>query len=157
MTVTTRGASRQTAPQDVVRARPVRHKRLSGAIVFSICAAMLAAVGMLYLMQTSHVASLGYELSSLQAEHGRASVANQRLEAEVAELQGLDRAERTARNVLDMEPMVSYAYLDVERPAQSDLPLPETPAGDRRGAVQRVWDRLFGVGVAADGETDPRP
>jgi hypothetical protein len=93
----------------------------------------------------------------LQAQQGRESVANQRLEAEIAELQGLDRAERTARNVLGMEPMESYVFLDVQRPAQRVLPLPETPAGDERSAVERVWDRLFGVGVAADGEPDSQP
>jgi len=154
MTVATRHERRPAARQDVVRARPVRHKRINGAIVFAICAALIAVVGMLYLMQTSHIASLGYELSRLQAEQGRESVVNQRLAAEVAELQSLDRAERTARNVLGMQPMASYVYLDVEQPAQTELPLPEAPAGDERGAFERVWDRLFGVGIAVDGEPE---
>lgn len=117
-------------------------------MVFALCAAVIAAVGMLYLMQTSNVASLGYELSRLQSVQSRESLTNQELAAEIAELQSLDRAEQTARDRFSMQPMESFVYLDVAVPAELDLPAPEPPAGDERGRLERVWDRLMGSGSA---------
>lgn len=151
MTTTTPRVRSQTATK-TVQARPAKQRRLSGALVFALCAALIAAVGMLYLMQTSHVASLGYELSRLQAEQSRESLTNQQLAAEIAELQSLDRAESTARNALGMQPMEEFAYLNVSVPAELELPRPEPSGGDERGLVERTWDRLMGSGSARDGQ-----
>ncbi len=45
---------------------------------------------MLYLLQTNHVANLGYEMSELQAEREAALVEQQELSAQIASRQALN-------------------------------------------------------------------
>ena len=150
MTVSTR--SRQS-PAGIKRAQPSHlssnptppePRRLPGAVVFLITAALVGAVGMLYLLQTNHVANLGYEMSELQAEREAALVEQQELSAQIAEKQSLLVVESTARQELGMRPIDNYVFIDVEIPAPRTGPLTEPKADDQPSVLDRFWGRITG-------------
>jgi cell division protein FtsL len=124
---------------------------MNGAIVFLIAAMMIAAVGMLYLLQTNHIARLGYEMSDLQAQREAALVEQQKLEAQIAEREAITRVELTARQELGMRPMEDYVFLDVELPPEPAAPA-EEPASDP-SIWDKLWGRFTGRGEAGKGDT----
>jgi hypothetical protein len=124
--------------------------RLNNALVFSIVALAIGAVGLLYLVQTSRVASLGYQVSALQREREARLLRNQQLSYDVARYQSLVLVERVAREQLGMVPMEDYVFFTVARPVVDELPAPATPVPARPSLAERVWDRITGVGTATD-------
>lgn len=136
----------------ILHARPVQGiaRRMNGAIIFTVAIALIASVGMLYLLQTNHVANLGYQMSRLQAERTERTTANQRLTAQIAELQALDQVESVAVGQIGMEPMEKYIFLTVNRPAQDELALPEPVDDDGGSLLDRILGRLTGEGEAVN-------
>ncbi|CAN5571442.1 hypothetical protein BH23CHL2_BH23CHL2_07160 [soil metagenome] len=133
------------------------HRRgTHGAVVFLISVALIGAVGMLYLLQTNHVANLGYEMSRLQDEREAALVEQQQLSARIAEKQALTTVEMVAREDLGMTPIADHVFLDVTFPAPEPAPSPE-PAVSKPSALERFWGRLTGTAVqpSVDGEGAP--
>ena len=130
------------------RATPVK-RRLSNPAVFLIVATTIAVVGLLYVIQTSQVAGLGYTVSNLEAERLEKSLENQQLTYEVAGFEALPKIELAARGQLGMLPLDAHIYLSVPRPASDelDVPAPETPK--RRSFGERIWDRLTGEAEAS--------
>jgi len=124
-------------------------RRLNNAAVFLIVATAIAVVGMLYLIQTSQVAGLGYEVSNLEAERLEKSLENQRLTYQVAGYEALPKIELTARGQLGMLPIDAHIFLSVPRPASDELAVPEPQTPQQRSLGQRVWDRLTGEGSAS--------
>ncbi|MEZ4520379.1 MAG: hypothetical protein R3A46_01875 [Thermomicrobiales bacterium] len=120
-----------------------RPRRMHGALVFLISAALIASVGMLYLLQTSHVANLGYEMSRLQEEREAALVEQQQLSAQIAEKQALTNVETIAREDLGMQSIDDYVFLDVTLPT-AEAPVATDPAPSKPSAIERFWGRLTG-------------
>lgn len=118
-------------------------RRMNGAVVFLIAVALIGAVGMLYLLQTAHVANLGYEMSRLQGERRAALVEQQELSAQIAEKQALTSVETTARQDLGMRPIGDHIFLEVELPPTEATAVPE-PATLKPSALERFWGRLTG-------------
>lgn len=134
-------------PQPELAKRP-----MSGALMFTLVALLISAVGLLYLMQTSRVATLGYEASRLQREREAQALANEQLSYDVARYESLPLVERVARDQLGMQPMTDYRYLDVPRPAADELTLPTPIVAERPSLVTRVLRRLVGRGAATHGD-----
>jgi cell division protein FtsL len=128
---------------------PESRQRVSNPVLFLIVAATIAVVGLLYLIQTSQVAGLGYEVGRLETERLEKSRENQQLTYEVAGYEALPKIELAARGQLGMEPIDSNIFLSVPRPANDELivPAPETPR--QRSLGERIWDRLTGEAEAS--------
>jgi hypothetical protein len=121
---------------------------MNGALVFLIATALIAAVGMLYLLQTNHIARLGYEMSALQEQREAALVEQQQLAARIAERQAITTVELTARRDLGLRPMEEYLFLDVVLPPEQPQVQPED--APEPSAWGRLWERLTGTGSASD-------
>ncbi len=128
-------------------APPVR-RRLSNPVVFLIVATTIAVVGLLYVIQTSQVAGLGYTVSSLEAERLEASLQNQQLTYDVAGYEALPKIELAARGQLGMLPIDAHIFLSVPRPASDELELPAPEPSKQRSLGERIWDRLTGEAEA---------
>jgi cell division protein FtsL len=126
----------------------------SGALMFTLVALLISAVGLLYLVQTSRVASLGYEASRLQREREAQGLANEQLSYDVARYESLPLVERVAEEQLGMQPMSAYRYLDVARPALDELPTPAPEATEQPSLARRVLRRITGHGAATHAAED---
>jgi hypothetical protein len=124
-------------------------RRLGNPAVFLIVATTIAIIGLLYLIQTSQVAGLGYTVSQLENDRMAASLENQQLTYQVAAYEALPKIELAARGQLGMLPIDARIYLSVPRPASDELNVPpaETPKG--RSVAERIWDRLTGEAEAS--------
>lgn len=132
---------------------PVPKRRMHGAVVFLTAVALIGAVGMLYLLQTNHVANLGYEMSRLQQERQAALVEQQELSAQIAEKQALTTVETVAREDLGMRPIDDHLFLDVELPPAEPAPVP-TEAVSQQSALERFWNRLTGRSDESSGSDE---
>jgi len=134
-------------------ARPARAEavrpRLNNPAVFLLVAATIAVVGLLYLVQTSQVAGLGYTVSSLEAERLEKSLENQRLTYQVAGYEALPKIELAARGQLGMQPIDAHIFLSVPRPASDELVVPEPETSRQWSLGERIWDRLTGEAEAS--------
>jgi cell division protein FtsL len=92
---------------------------LDPAIRFVIALALVAAISLLYLVQTSTVTQLNYEVQRGAVERTKLVRAQQELQLEIARAQALPQIEQVARTRLQMVPVGDqYRYLEV--PAESD-------------------------------------
>lgn len=128
---------------------PPPRQRLSNPAVFLIVAATIAVVGLLYLIQTSQVAGLGYTVSNLAAERLEASLENQQLTYQVSGYEALPKIELSARGQLGMLPIEERIFLSVPRPASDELVVPPPEIPKRRSLGERIWDRLTGEAAAS--------
>lgn len=128
-----------------------RSRRMPGAVVFLLAAALIGAVGMLYLLQTNHVANLGYEMSELQDEREAALVEQQELSAQIAEKQALTAVESTARFELGMRPVTDHIFLDVELPPPSTARVTAPEPVYEPSTLERFWNRLTGTSGSSEG------
>jgi cell division protein FtsL len=119
-------------------------RRINSALLFVIVVMTITMVGLLYLVQTSHVAGLGYEVSRLERERNDKSLETQRLTYEIAQKQALPQIERVALQDLRMQPMGDHIYLTVHAPSAAELTTPTREEGRRRSLSERIWDRLTG-------------
>ena len=128
-------------PVEAVRARRLSlrsYLELDPAIRFLIALALVAAISLLYLVQTSTVTDLNYNVQRLQIEHSRLLRTNQQLQLEIARAQSLARIRDVAVNKLGMVPVGDqYTYVGVP---------PADAGADGPAIVQR-----------ADGGTAPPP
>lgn len=126
------------------RAEAARRVLTWALVTFVVC-----ALGGVYLMQTSHVASLASERAALERETARLQDANARLRAQVASAQAFGQMEQVARaNGLREPPAAAVTYLSLpdmpnDAPRATDTPPAKT------GRLQRVMDALIGRGSAA--------
>jgi cell division protein FtsL len=124
---------------------------LSTAAVAVVAVLALGGLSVLYLVQTSQVVRLGYELTHLQEQHDQIVLETSRLRYEIARYQSLPTVEQVARHELGMVPVRRTVFLDLERPAQ---PAPAVATETTVASVsweQRLWELIWGVGRAADG------
>jgi cell division protein FtsL len=144
---------RRTAPPPRVRryGKPAPEQprgRVSSAIIYIIVAVLVGAVGLLYLVQTNHVAGLGYEMSRLQAERTDLANRNEALNYQLAEYEALNRIEEIAVGQLGMQEATEYIFLTVPRPENDRLPLIEPVQVEEPGLLERIWRGMTGSSVA---------
>lgn len=129
--------------------------RMHNALLFTIIALVIGLIGLLYLVQTSKVASLGYEVTRLEQERAAKSLENQQLSYQVAQLQALPVVEGIAGDELQMQPMDAYLFLTVPLPLNDELPQTEGTPEPGPSRLERVWNRLTGRGEAVHAESTP--
>ena len=127
-----------------------RRSRMNGAVMFTIAALGITMVGLLYLIQTSQVAGLGYEVSRLELARLEKSLENQALTYELSRFQALPSIEQVALEDMGMESVVDPIYLTVQSPPSDELIVPEPQAGTRRSLGERLWDALRGEAEASN-------
>lgn len=142
---------RKTAPpprvrryQHVEEPQPQPRWRISSAIIYIVVAVLITAVGLLYLIQTNHVAGLGYEMSQLQRERAALSLRNEQLNYTIASYESITQVESVAIGQLGMQESDEYVFLSVERPASDQLAMPEAPSPARPSLLERVWNGITG-------------
>jgi len=141
-----------------IRAEPVaraaRAERAGGGLstaavaVFVVLA--LGGLSVLYLIQTSQVVRLGYELTHLQEQHDQIMLENSRLRYEIARYQSLLTVEQIARDELGMVPVRRTVFLTIERPASPRFPAATEASVEPVSWGQRLGELVWGVGRAAD-------
>jgi cell division protein FtsL len=114
------------------RAEGMRLGRLPG--ILTMAAGIVSIVSVLLLIQTSGVASVGYDIQRLEEVRDHWRESNWQLEHEIASLKSLERVEREARTKLKMVPASQPVYVSVDvKPTTKDLTTwtpsaPPTPA-----------------------------
>jgi cell division protein FtsL len=130
------------------RSTPEPRSRVSTAIIYIVVAVLITAVGLLYLIQTNHVAGLGYEMSQLQRERSALALRNEQLNYSVAKYESLAAVESVAIGQVGMTQTDDFMFMSVPRPAHDQLLLPQPqPSGDM-SFVERIWQSLSGSATA---------
>lgn len=160
MSTLTQGQRAQAARRDrsQTEAKPVAGRRpyfeINGATMVAIAAIALTVIGILYLIQTSQVAQLGYDLSRLQTQRNSVTLEISELEYDVARYESLQTVEEVATDRLGMTPMSNYAFIDLRMPAEHNLVIPEVSESAPRTFFERVFDAILGVGAAESERVD---
>jgi|GEM_PF-2092996 len=92
-----------------------RYLELHPAVRYLLAVALVCAISLLYLMQTSQVASQSYRLRAFEAQRNAVVRDNNRLQLQIAELKSRTRIQQIARNKLGMVPLgknVIYVLVD---------------------------------------------
>ena len=88
-------------------------------------AALLAVIGLLYLIQASDITSISYRVHTIRSEVTRLEQENSALAVEIAQLERLDRVERDAEALgLIHNATVHYLQLGEPEPALAQEPAP---------------------------------
>lgn len=109
--------------------------------ILALAFGAVALLGLLQVIETSDATSTGYNISLLEQERLDWSARVHRLEAEVASLTSLERAEREARGRLGMVPAEKVLYLevDVPPPRQERIPRRFLTSEPGAGAAGTPW------------------
>lgn len=140
------------APATTTSRRP--YFEINGATMVAIAAIALTVIGILYLIQTSEVAQLGYDMSRLQTQRDEITLEISELEYELARYESLQTVEEVATTQLGMTPMSNYEFIRIQEPAERNLAIPEPAERKPQTFLQRVSDALLGVGSAESETTD---
>ena len=142
------GRERAVATPRADRRERRRYLRLNGASMVMIATIALSIIGILYLVQTSQVAQLGYQLSRLQKQHDELALENARIGYEIARYESIEKVQQVAIERLGMTPLKQYRFLTVQRPAQENLPTLPPEQAPPPPVWQRALDALRGIGHA---------
>ena len=121
---------------------------MSGATIVVVAAIALTIIGMLYLIQTSHVAGLGYEMSRLQEQRHDLALEISELKHELARYESLHTVEQVADQRLGMTPMTNYEFIAVQQPVETELTVPQERPAKPAPLGERILSALLGVGSA---------
>ncbi|MBX6341640.1 MAG: hypothetical protein IRY97_04225, partial [Thermomicrobiaceae bacterium] len=99
----------------------------------------------------SQVAQLGYDLAHLQSRHDELELDNSRLGYELARYESLDTVAKVATEKLGMTPLARYQFLQVQLPAEQNLP----PVAPLRAAPESLAHRLLRVVLGTGRATAP--
>lgn len=151
MTVTNPRGAHTQAPLPPPRVRryrpdpsPPARSRINTALIFIVVAGLVTAVGMLYLVQTNHVAGLGFEMSQLQREREALTLRNERLNFSIAQYESLDVVEEIALIELGMIESEDFVFLSAPRPAIDELPAVKPLDAYQPSLWERIWQSLNG-------------
>lgn len=149
--------SRSAARRKANSSQPVRQPYfvMNGATLVAVAAIALTVIGILYLIQTSEVAQLGYDMSRLQAQRDTMTLEISELEYELARYQSLQTVEEVAETQLGMTPMTNYEFMNIQEPAQRNLTIPEAAEQPSPSFLERVFDAVMGTGSAVSESGDP--
>jgi hypothetical protein len=144
--------ARKRLPMPLPGAKPTRERKpMQDATLFALVACLVGAIGIVYLLQTSEVASLGYRVSELERERADLSSINQQLSYDTAIRQALPAIEERAA-VLGMQPITDLIYLDVPLPLDTALPVPTPELPTQESLLDRLTSRLMDASHAADSD-----
>lgn len=136
----------------LARARTDAVRRIVVWLLVTACIGMLALV---YLLETSHVASLASERATLEDETAKTRDANARLAAQVAGFQTLSRADTAARDQ-GLRPATPGSIVYLTLPDVPDTPPVATIApSPSPGLRQRIVNALTGRGRAENNGPPP--
>lgn len=92
----------------------------------AVALALVAAIALLQVLQSSSVASTGENMQRLEQEKAQKTAGIHQLEKDVAALSSLDRIDRNARDRLGMVPArnIQYVSVNTEAPTVPLLPRP---------------------------------
>lgn len=126
------GADDEVKPVEAVRARRLTltsYLQLDPAIRFVIALALVATISLFYLVQTSNVTELNYQVQNLQNEHTQLVRDHQTLQLAIARAQSLTHIRDVAVNKLHMVPVGDqYEYLGVPPAGAATSASPATDA-----------------------------
>ncbi|MHB8644225.1 MAG: hypothetical protein ACYDAR_00390 [Thermomicrobiales bacterium] len=125
----------------LTRARTEAMRRI---VVWLLVTTCVCSLGLVYLLETSHVASLASQRATLEEEIAKERDMSARLAAQAAGFQTLSRADTTARDLgLRAAPPVTIVYLTLpdvpETPPAATTAPPSSP-----GLRQRIVNVLTG-------------
>ncbi len=140
MAVMTRNTRFQPAPIQAARLRRRKfpwYFEMDSAALFMAGVTLLSLTCLLYLLQTSRVAVLGYEIQEVQAQQVQAEREAENLSYQVNALESLPVIEAHARKKLGMKPVAEYEYVRMNvSPAELRAPVRlrvATPQNDGEG------------------------
>lgn len=134
-----------TRPGGVIRQLPegwgVVRRRISRTMLAGLALLAVAAVGIVQVLQTSNVASTGYEVRRLEGERADLDAQIRLLEAQLASNANLEHLRKTSSERLGMVPAKERVRISVDTPAPDVVPLPRryVPAVEERPAPKRSW------------------
>jgi cell division protein FtsL len=147
-----RRPARRAAPATSAGRRP--YFVMNGATMVAIAAIALTVIGILYLIQTSEVAQLGYDMSRLQTQRDSLTLEISELEYEIARYESLQTIEEYATTRLGMAPMTNFEFVELQEPSQRNLTVPEPIERSSPSFFDRLFDALMGVGSAESKPAD---
>lgn len=120
--------------------------RISRTLIVGLALLAVAALGLFQVLQSSQLASTGFELRTLQNERTRLESEIRLLEAGVAERSQLERVHEEAVNRLGMVEPDQTLHLQVNEPAPNAVPLPRRyvePAPEMEEESAPWWEPLL--------------
>jgi hypothetical protein len=127
----------------------------------TMAAAIVSVVSVLLLIQTSGVASVGYDIQRLEEVRDHWRQSNWQLEDEIARLKSLDRIEREARTRLRMQPAEKPVFVTVDvKPASKEFstwtPTPSAAPTVRVRRPEGLQGFFAWLAAIGQGELTPR-
>lgn len=121
------GRMRQSVAEAVTWPAPAARRRRSAgvrlalgqrvvpqhAVMFMLIVLACGSISLLYLIQTSSVASNAYRIEQLKMENETLIRGNEALQLKIAEYESLSSIEDTARDKLGLQPVRAFEYLFV--------------------------------------------
>lgn len=132
-------------PGGVIRQLPegwgVVRQRISRTMLAGLALLTVAGVGIFQVLQTSNVASTGYEVRRLEDERATLDAETRLLEAQLASSANLEHLRKTASERLGMAPANDRLRITVDTPAPAVVPLPRryVPVVEDRPAPDGSW------------------
>ncbi len=102
------------------KVQPIVHKAGLTALL-TAATAIISLASLLVLVQTSRVATTGYDIQRLETIKEEWKQKNYQLEAEIATLQSLENIERQAKTKLKMVPATNHVYVEVKQPSPATV------------------------------------
>lgn len=133
-------------PAEGAAPRIARPRRLPGTLIAGFALLIVAAVGLLQVLQTSRAATAGYELRALENERQTLGAEVRLLESEIAQQARVDQVRRTAVERLGMVLPQRTVHIEVDSPAPASMPLPERYIVDPQpieAPSLSVWEQLL--------------
>jgi cell division protein FtsL len=133
-------------PAEQVSPRIARPGHLPGTLIAGIALLIVAAVGLLQVLQTSRATTAGYELRALENERQTLSAQVRLLESEIAQQARVEQIRKTAVERLGMAPPQRTLHITVDTPAPASMPLPERYVVDPQPLQPpslSVWEQLL--------------
>ena len=126
----------------------VTRRRISRFTIASFALLTVAVVGLVQVLQTTHVAATGYEVRALEREQQDLDADIRSLEAQIASSSNLDRIQKDAMTRLGMvRPAQSVRVSeDVAAPALVPLPRRYVPTQEHLDPPAIAWwERVLGI------------
>jgi cell division protein FtsL len=114
---------------------------MNSAGVLVVGVVLVSLVSLLYLIQTSRIATTGYELAQLEQQHDQLLQEQQELQFIVSQYQNLGRIETLAKDKLGMVRPMKYRYLSVSLPSVAQPA--ETAVTDANAATDGIGNELW--------------
>lgn len=125
-----------TLASSIIRSIPLGGRRagvktLGMPAVFAVALVAIGLVSMLYLAQTSAVATAGYDIKRLEDQKTQSLNRNAQLRVRIAQLKSLERIDEEARARLKMGPptRILYVPVDPQAVASEARQLASSPGG----------------------------